>query len=101
MRSSGRSANNLLREEPTMKATTVPPAPPSAPPTGEHRSWAKEPAPTRAELAAAGKALREQCPRKGMADWKPAAKRADPIDLLVESSRGRIEDLLPIRYGRM
>ncbi len=29
------------------------------------------------------------------------AKRADPIDLLIENSRGRIEDLVPIRYGRM
>ena len=25
----------------------------------------------------------------------------DPIDLLIENSRGRIEDLIPIRYGRM
>jgi uncharacterized protein (DUF2252 family) len=54
-----------------------------------------------ADRIARGKALREQCPRKAQAEWKPPAKRADPIDLLIENSRGRIEDLVPIRYGRM
>jgi uncharacterized protein (DUF2252 family) len=50
---------------------------------------------------AQGKALRDRCSRKAQADWKPPAKRADPIDLLIENSRGRLEDLVPIRYGRM
>jgi uncharacterized protein (DUF2252 family) len=54
-----------------------------------------------ADRLARGKALRERCPRKSQADWKPPAKRADPIDLLIENCRGRIEDLIPIRYGRM
>ena len=54
-----------------------------------------------ADRLARGKALRERCPRKAQADWKPPAKRADPIDLLIENSRGRLEDLVPIRYGRM
>jgi len=54
-----------------------------------------------ADRMARGKALRERCPRKAQAEWKPPAKRADPIDLLIENSRGRIEDLIPIRYGRM
>lgn len=31
-------------------------------------------------------------------DWK---KRPDPVELLVKSSQGRIENLVPIRYGRM
>ncbi len=54
-----------------------------------------------ADRLARGKALRERCSRKAQADWKPPAKRANPIDLLVENSKGRIEDLVPIRYGRM
>lgn len=54
-----------------------------------------------ADRMARGKALRERSPRKAQAEWKPPAKRADPIDLLIENSRGRIEDLIPIRYGRM
>src|SRR5512147_2862154 len=48
-----------------------------------------------------GKALRDAAPRKVQAEWKPPADRADPIDLLIESSKGRQEELIPIRYGRM
>ncbi len=54
-----------------------------------------------AERVARGKTLRERCPRKAQAEWKPPAKRADSTDLLIENSRGRLEDLVPIRYGRM
>lgn len=50
---------------------------------------------------AAGKALRDRCPRKSHAAWKAPAKRADPIALLIASSKGRLPGLLPIRYGRM
>jgi uncharacterized protein (DUF2252 family) len=53
------------------------------------------------ERLAQGKALRERSPRKAHADWKPAEDRPDPIELLVENSRGRLEQLIPIRYGRM
>jgi uncharacterized protein (DUF2252 family) len=31
----------------------------------------------------------------------PAGDRPDPIDVLVASNEGRIEDLVPIRFGRM
>lgn len=48
-----------------------------------------------------GKALRERATRKAQAEWKPPANRADPVDLLIENSQGRIEGLIPIRYGRM
>jgi uncharacterized protein (DUF2252 family) len=54
-----------------------------------------------ADRMARGKALRERSPRKAQAEWKPPAKRADPIELLIENCQGRIEDLIPIRYGRM
>src|SRR5262245_31043451 len=54
-----------------------------------------------AERAAIGKALRARCARKSQAEWKPPAQRIDPIDLLIENNRGRMEDLIPIRYGRM
>ena len=50
---------------------------------------------------AAGKALRDRCPRKSHALWKAPAKRADPIALLSASNKGRLPALLPIRYGRM
>jgi uncharacterized protein (DUF2252 family) len=53
------------------------------------------------ERLAKGKALRDVASRKSQKEWKPPANRPDPIDLLIESSKGRVEELLPIRYGRM
>jgi uncharacterized protein (DUF2252 family) len=53
------------------------------------------------ERLAKGKALREVASRKAQAEWKPPAERPDPVDTLIESSKGRVEELLPIRYGRM
>lgn len=50
---------------------------------------------------AAGKALREKCGRKDQAVLELPANRADPVELLIENSQGRMEDLIPIRYGRM
>jgi uncharacterized protein (DUF2252 family) len=55
----------------------------------------------REERIAAGKQLRIQRPRGALADWRPAEDHRDPIDVLEESNRGRIPDLIPIRYGRM
>ena len=57
--------------------------------------------PSRDELRQMGKSLRDKCPRASHAKWQPAADRPDPIDLLEESSKGRIQQLIPIRYGRM
>jgi uncharacterized protein (DUF2252 family) len=56
---------------------------------------------SRADRRAAGKALREKVTRRSHAGWKPPENRLDPIDLLKESSEGRIPKLLPVRYGRM
>ncbi|TCI06620.1 DUF2252 domain-containing protein [Dyella soli] len=47
------------------------------------------------------KVIREKCSRKDQANWKSGKGRTDPIDILVETSKGRIESLVPIRYGRM
>lgn len=54
-----------------------------------------------AERFAAGKALRKHCSRKKQGQWQPPADRADPVDLLIENSQGRVENLVPLRYGRM
>ncbi|MBP1703890.1 MAG: hypothetical protein H6Q38_2997, partial [Chloroflexi bacterium] len=53
------------------------------------------------ERMAKGKALRDVAARIAQKEWKPPANRADPVELLIESSKGRMEELLPIRYGRM
>jgi len=57
--------------------------------------------PTRAERQAAGKALHGKSPRTSHAEWAPAARRADPVAQVIASSKGRIPELIPIRYGRM
>jgi uncharacterized protein (DUF2252 family) len=60
-----------------------------------------KPRPSRAELYATGKKLREKCPRTSHAIWKPPANRTDPLRILEEDNQGRIPELIPIRYGRM
>ena len=53
------------------------------------------------ERLAQGKALREQAPRGTHATWQPPRNRRDPVDILSASNTGRIEQLIPIRFGRM
>jgi uncharacterized protein (DUF2252 family) len=53
------------------------------------------------ERIAKGKALRDVASRNAQKEWKPPADRLDPVDLLIDSSKGRVKELLPIRYGRM
>lgn len=53
------------------------------------------------ERLAAGEALRDALPRRCHATWAPSAKRHDPVDVLAASNRGRVPELVPIRYGRM
>ncbi len=48
-----------------------------------------------------GKALREHIPRENHAGWKTPKSRKDTIEMLIESNRQRVQDLVPIRFGRM
>jgi len=57
--------------------------------------------PTRDELYALGKSLRDKCPRKDHADWQPPRNRPDPLALMEASNQGRIPQLIPVRHGRM
>jgi uncharacterized protein (DUF2252 family) len=56
---------------------------------------------SRAERFKIGRKLRETVPRSALAAWKPPANRPDPVALIQESHRGRLEWLIPIRVGRM
>ena len=56
---------------------------------------------TRAERYAAGKALRSKAPRSSHAEWAPDPERPDPISLLEEANKTRLQHLVPIRFGRM
>ena len=54
-----------------------------------------------AERAAAGKAARSRAPRSSHGEWEPSAGREDPIAILEAQAESRVQELLPIRYGRM
>jgi uncharacterized protein (DUF2252 family) len=56
---------------------------------------------SREECLDAGRKLRETLPRTSHAGCKAPAGRRDPIDILEESNRDRLPELVPIRYGRM
>jgi uncharacterized protein (DUF2252 family) len=57
--------------------------------------------PTVADRVSRGKAARSEVPRSSHGDWAPAADRAGPVDLLEEQAESRVQDLVPIRHGRM
>ena len=48
-----------------------------------------------------GKEKRKLIPRSAHGKWAPAPDRPDPISLLQAQDAGRIQHLLPIKYGRM
>jgi uncharacterized protein (DUF2252 family) len=56
---------------------------------------------TRAERYKNGKARRQEAAPSSHGDWQPAADRANPLDLLQAQDEGRLQRLLPIKYGRM
>jgi uncharacterized protein (DUF2252 family) len=54
-----------------------------------------------AERTARGKAARAEVPRSSHAAFEPSSARLDPIELLERQATTRVEELVPIRYGRM
>jgi uncharacterized protein (DUF2252 family) len=61
---------------------------------------AQQPLTRRARLLR-GKAARADLPRREQGVWTPAAHRPDPVETLMEQSKGRLVDLVPVRNGRM
>ena len=62
-------------------------------PRGTYRSASQR----RAE----GKDLRDDVPREAHGGWKPPKGRRNPVELLIETNKGRMPQLVPIRHGRM
>ncbi len=56
---------------------------------------------TPAERADRGRRLRSEVPRSSHAEFERPATTTDPLALLIEQSKSRVQDLVPIRYGRM
>jgi uncharacterized protein (DUF2252 family) len=48
-----------------------------------------------------GRDLRQQVPRRSLGEWTVRADRPDPVQLIIESHRGRLDWLVPVRVGRM
>ena len=55
---------------------------------------------TVAERAARGRAARDECPRSSHAGFDLAPGR-DPVAILEAQAPSRVQELVPIRYGRM
>jgi uncharacterized protein (DUF2252 family) len=108
--------STLVTAEPPSEAASEPTeqAPKGAARSGK-RSSAKSTAPrtrrasrakgvphlTPAERVARGKAARADVGRSVQGEWKPPSNRRDPVDLLQEQATTRVQELVPIRYGRM
>jgi uncharacterized protein (DUF2252 family) len=84
-----------------MSTTEHRPTTGAVPPTDGRPAAAKIDHPSVPERAARGRAVRRDVPRTSHAAWEPAADRADPLEILEEQARTRVEELTPIRYGRM
>jgi len=56
---------------------------------------------SRTERYALGNQMRNTCPRSLHATWEVPPGRPDPVDLILESDKGRIPKLIPLRHGRM
>src|SRR5215216_4862971 len=56
---------------------------------------------SRAESYAIGKARRVICPREGQGSWKTFPGRRDPAELIKQSEKDRVPQLLPLRRERM
>ena len=56
---------------------------------------------TLAERASVGRGARAEVPRSVHGEWHPAPDRADPVGLLEEQGSSRVQELVPLRYGRM
>lgn len=59
------------------------------------------PASNRDERVAYGKSFRDAVPHEALAAWAPPAVRPDPIALIEESHRGRLDWLVGVRVARM
>jgi uncharacterized protein (DUF2252 family) len=56
---------------------------------------------TPADRKARGKEIRKTVPRSSHAVWAPPADRADPVTLITDQNKDRLQFLVPIRHYRM
>jgi uncharacterized protein (DUF2252 family) len=76
--------------------TTAPGRASAAPQNGDVKAHR-----TTADRVEQGRAVRAAVPRSSLAEWAPAPGRRDPVELLEEQALTRVQELVPIRHGRM
>lgn len=59
------------------------------------------PVPSPSQRRGEGRLRRKEVSRSSHASWEPSSDRADPVDVLIESNRTRLQDLVSVRYRRM
>ncbi len=87
-----------------MFVATARPAQQSRPAAGAHEPPLKTRQRARlqsGESAERGRAARTHTPRSAHGEWAPAPARSDPLELLQRQAASRVQELVPIRYGRM
>ena len=45
--------------------------------------------------------MRQNHDQESHGNWKPDPQRPDPVAILRSQEPGRVDELIPIRYGRM
>jgi uncharacterized protein (DUF2252 family) len=57
--------------------------------------------PTREERRKAGRACRDKLSRLSQAHFDPKARKFDPIELMKDAHKGRLPELIPLKFARM
>ncbi|HEV2386325.1 MAG TPA: DUF2252 domain-containing protein [Candidatus Acidoferrales bacterium] len=76
----------------------------AAAPAKSKRAGGADPSPfglTVEQRMASGRVLRKAVTRSSHAKWTRASNRPEAVALLQHADRGRLPELLPVRYGRM
>ena len=60
-----------------------------------------KPNPAITARTARGKSLRTELPRSKQGEWQLPSDRPDSVETVLAADRGRVAELLPIKYGRM
>ena len=99
-----RTTTQRRRPGPAIPQPDIPPpdeyAAAWAAPRPDSETWTPRPWVTVADRAAYGKVARQASPRSGHAAFEAAPGR-DPVAIILAQEADRLQDLLPLRHGRM
>jgi hypothetical protein len=96
----------LIQADTELAARSNDPMPPEQERTTKSKATRKntpneEPYRSPAERRAEGKKLRDVVPRTEHSGWNPPRNRRDPVEVVLAQDESRLQELVPIRHGRM